>query len=249
MDSQFRRLGLSYERVQAIDGKLLTSAEIARHGQPQHSGWDWAPSEIACFLSHRLCWREIARGADEYVAVFEDDMHFLDEVQLLLANDAWIPAGAEIVKIEAATLDHLARNPPRKLRLHKKRPIWTGAGAYIISKRLASDLALIEEFRSGIDCFLFDPAEPGRTFDAFEIVPALCIQDYLLEESSSLLASTVESERSSKKQTLQQIAPTPHKLSLARKLLREIARPLKQAQQKISVLFRTLRSPVILLRR
>lgn len=94
----FDRIGLSFIRIAAVDGMLMSQDER-----------DWVysltPGEIGCYLSHKKCIELIAASQNEYGVVLEDDVQFSDGVERYLTDMNWIPKGADIVKLD--TCGHL----------------------------------------------------------------------------------------------------------------------------------------------
>lgn len=86
--SEFAKIDVPFERVPAIDVHAVIRASKLTN------------AETACFLSHRRCWQIIADGADQFGAIFEDDVVFSDEAGSLLADISWVPRDADIVKLE-----------------------------------------------------------------------------------------------------------------------------------------------------
>ncbi len=68
------------EVVEAVDGHDPAQiAEVEQHaGTLHHPAYPFGlnPSEVACFLSHRRCWKMIAEGDAAFGLVVEDDMNF-----------------------------------------------------------------------------------------------------------------------------------------------------------------------------
>lgn len=75
---QLDALGIAYERIDAVDGSRLTTAE--RRSAARAFRWWCAKGylpragEIGCGLSHREVWRKIAEGKDASACVLEDDV-------------------------------------------------------------------------------------------------------------------------------------------------------------------------------
>lgn len=71
------RLGLPWERVSAVEGKLLPADRLAAlnpHPAP-HGEWfrKLTPGEIGCFLSHLRCWQLIEERGWDGALILEDD--------------------------------------------------------------------------------------------------------------------------------------------------------------------------------
>jgi glycosyl transferase family 25 len=95
MASLFGELGLDFTRVSAVDGRDLADRQ-ARRGMY----YDLGSGEIGCFLSHIKCWDAATKADGEYTAIFEDDVHFGAGARELLVDTSWIPADADVVKLE-----------------------------------------------------------------------------------------------------------------------------------------------------
>src|SRR5690349_9829713 len=101
MKDRLTSIGAVFERVLAVDGLLLSDAEISTVYRPVAGAAEMTPEEIGCFLSHRKCWERIALGSDAYGCVFEDDMLISKRAGLFLVQGtSWIPGDADLVKIE-----------------------------------------------------------------------------------------------------------------------------------------------------
>ncbi|MGX7876465.1 glycosyltransferase family 25 protein [Mesorhizobium sp. ORM6] len=197
MIAEFARIGTAFERVAAIDAR--SHPELGQ--QPQHPMYGTRRllgSEIACLHSHRACWSILARDEAPYGAVFEDDVVFSANAGPLLADGGWIPADADIVKLETyfkRTLIHRRRISAghgfSAFRLYKNHP---GTGGYIISRQAARDLLeATEEVNVTADDLIFTPAFPSSSSKKiYQLVPALCVQDQFV---SGRLPSLLGQER------------------------------------------------------
>ena len=84
MQAIFEELGIEYERVQAVDGKVDVNDDYIKklgiemmpefsepyHGRPLTFG------EIGCFMSHYNIWRDALNKNYQDIIVFEDDIRF-----------------------------------------------------------------------------------------------------------------------------------------------------------------------------
>jgi glycosyl transferase family 25 len=243
MQAEFDRLGLQFERVTAIDGRDLSGADMERHARPRLDGEIWTPPEVACFLSHRKCWQIVADGDAEYCAIFEDDIHVGPEVAPLVSDPCWIPAGADLVKMEAPT-EELHQGAPgnigRRHRLYPSGENWVGSAGYILSKRLARRLMEVEALDCTVDQFLFDNKLASRGFVSHEIRPGICIQATVTPGYDGPLRSVISEVR---------VFPVAKKKHVRRdilaRILRELARPWKRAYRRLAARYRELRAPLV----
>ncbi|MBN9218246.1 MAG: glycosyltransferase family 25 protein [Mesorhizobium sp.] len=195
MTAEFTRIGIGFERVAGVDAMdhpdLVLQPQHAIHANRPLSG-----SEIACLHSHRECWKIIARGDAPYGAVFEDDMVFSARAGVLLADMEWVPADADVVKLETFFSRTVVQRRKASAghgfsttRLHKGHP---GAGGYLLSRRMACDfLAATEGLNIAVDDLIFNPVfSAGRA--TYQLMPALCAQDQFVGER---LPSLLDRER------------------------------------------------------
>lgn len=161
MQAQFAKHGACMERVHAVDGLKYEGHYLNKSfcmlGKRQLS-----TSEIACFLSHRLCWEKIASGSDDYAAVFEDDMILSEKAWDLIKNGAaWLNT-IDLLKIETYN-DRLyfQRNSHRVsdiFKLKRMLSFHAGTGGYIISKKTAALLLTLtdDSLPCPVDHYLFN---------------------------------------------------------------------------------------------
>ncbi|MFD2056222.1 glycosyltransferase family 25 protein [Mesorhizobium calcicola] len=184
--SEFAHIGIDFERVAAVDAQGRSDlAETPMRLNPL-TQLPLTNTEIACFLSHKACWAKIADGDDAYGVVFEDDVIFCENAGAMLADASWIPADAEIVKLETFfRKTRLAwRRSPAGHGFSTSRLLGAhvGAAGYILSRQAARDLIDgTAEFGSPVDQILFNPSfapSPGKAI--CQLVPALCVQERFL---------------------------------------------------------------------
>lgn len=78
VDNQLKGIGLDYERIDAVDGRLLNRKEMRSNVACVHcycaSKRNLTPGEIGCSLSHIKACREIIKDNLLYACVLEDDV-------------------------------------------------------------------------------------------------------------------------------------------------------------------------------
>lgn len=192
--AEFARIGVAFERVAAIDA--MDRPDLSRLATKRMSS-----VEVACLLSHRACWAIIAAGDDSHGAVFEDDVVLSARAGDLLGDAGWIPADADIVKIETFR---------QKISLKRKRiscgsnftasrllSAHIGAAGYILSKQAARDLFdATENADTPVDQLIFNPLFPTSSSKViYQLIPAICLQDRLLGKEGNMLPSLLKSDR------------------------------------------------------
>jgi glycosyl transferase family 25 len=198
--AQAQELGFSFERVEAVEGKSLSSDFIDefRRSRPR-GGRSWLHGQIGCFMSHFRVWETIAAGDSSAALVLEDDLHFSKELGRFLQFSEEISGVYDIIRLEVSTTRlrlgaSVAEFERRKVRQVKSNS-WC-AGAYLISKSAAIEaIERPTEEHSPTDEYLFnlDRSMLARKLKLYQVDPALCIQDKYLDNSErSGFASNIE---------------------------------------------------------
>jgi glycosyl transferase family 25 len=228
MRAIFKAMGLDFQRIAAVDGRSLPRDRIDSLTRPKSDGMPWTDQEVGVALSHLNCWKLIAEGSDPFGAVFEDDLYFSYDSYQFLKGGSWINWDFDVIKLET-TLINVSIDRRYKIvytrRIHKMLSNHWGAGAYIMSKDFATRLMKEVNFLSDQpDVVLFRQPSDIR---AYQLVPALCIQDLSLRGGNSVgyLASTLEAERIPLRK-----CPKPRGWA---KIRREVSRPFFQLRELV----------------
>lgn len=222
MMNQFRVLqdmagkgGINLIRVSAVDAALLDEKTIAGYYDKDYFSFNatyfpnivqlggLSKGEIACFLSHRKCWEKICKSdnPNAYAVVLEDDVVFSKDAAAFLEDHAWIPADADLVKLEVLTRKLIIDTKPTTtlqgkavFRFYSSN---LGTAAYIISKKAAEKLLqMTEKFYVPIDHVMFGDLFPYfKQLVCYQVMPALCIQDTELRGENSVFKSTMDSRK------------------------------------------------------
>lgn len=90
MQAQCNELGIEFERVSAVRGKNLSSAEkavvynrdvnLAKYDKELNDG------EIGCYMSHARCWEQILIQKLDYALILEDDAILTPEITAYIAK-------------------------------------------------------------------------------------------------------------------------------------------------------------------
>lgn len=178
----FHQCGLEFERIPAVDGRALPQDKFKNLTSVRDWPFELTHTEVGCFLSHRKCLRLIAEGDDAYGAVFEDDIILSPNAALFLKDWSWIPAGADIVKIDTAEIKCLTGPVSAELSAdYRLAPLLSKhycAGGYIISKACAGRLYDLTEYATApIDEIYFNPdCSVLQTLNVQQMIPAPVIQ-------------------------------------------------------------------------
>lgn len=144
----------------------------------------------------------IADGDDDFVCVFEDDIHISKDASGFLSSSEWIAADAELIKLETFNTKVVYfRNETRAVldrQLAVVKDFHPGSAGYIISRNGARTLLrMSDRLYAQISFVIFGP-KPSRaeTVKTYQLMPALCIQDMRRRGSKNeKLASTIGHER------------------------------------------------------
>ena len=137
-------LGFPSERIEAVDGNLLSDSEIEKNvdliSYKEYLNHLPRKGMIGCNLSHYKAWEAFLKSNAEYAIIFEDDISFnpkelkpvIEEV--IKYNNLWDIVNLEIShKGTPLTIKNLGNN--HKLVIYLTEI--THAGAYIINRKAA----------------------------------------------------------------------------------------------------------------
>ena len=90
MEAMLNRLNLQYERIAAVDGEELSSANITRLSSPRVFYWLFGRSmsrgELGCALSHRVAYQRILDEELDWALILEDDVELSSQIGRWLAS-------------------------------------------------------------------------------------------------------------------------------------------------------------------
>ena len=172
MNTTLKRLGINYERVEAINGKLLPQ-EIKKEITYPYNHFDTrvrftrelTDGEIGCFLSHRACWAKLVDSNENFALIMEDDIEISKLATKYLLNSNWIPSSVDICQLSCLEASQKGRIKDKTLYIDETislvaplYPIPLGCQCYLISKQAATKaLSLSEKLPCPVDDFLFSP--------------------------------------------------------------------------------------------
>ena len=198
--TNFKKLGLEFERVSATDGRTFSEEDFQTfmRARPRNNK-SWMRGQMGCFLSHYRTWEKIVQGNDRFYAVFEDDVHISDDLKQLLGDDNWIPDNVDIIRLETST--NRMRLTSQPLLTYAQRKMygikstsWC-TGGYLISKRTAQqllDLPVKYHQPSDVMLYNFEDSIIAKKLNMLQCCPALCTQDKHLATGSLEFSSNVE---------------------------------------------------------
>jgi glycosyl transferase family 25 len=203
MQEQFQRVGVALTRLPEA-GKDLTAEELEDFARqrPVVSRETWTRGFVGNFLNHYDAWERVASGEADFAAIFEDDVHIASDIATFLTSEEWIPADADIVRLEGMGTAKLERGhripacPSR--RLHRLISGTWGAAGYVLAKKAARTLlAAPPSLHVPADHFMFTPSlSPiAAQLNRYQIVPSLCIQDVYRDDAHAGLNSLITPDK------------------------------------------------------
>ncbi len=206
MRRQLDELKISFQRIAAIDGTQF-DAESLQHWQSIASKqFRPGPCEIACFLSHRIAWSQVANGQSPWAFIAEDDILIHENLAQFLGDDTWIPPDADIVKAETVQKRvWMARCPKHSYgayAIQKLQSYHGGSAGYFVNRSAASTL-LERTLHISVspDQVLFNRDIGANSgLGIYQIDPALVAQEWVIKcqaDATEALTSTILAERDS----------------------------------------------------
>jgi len=140
--AQLERLGLSWQRLPAVDAKALRPEQRAALDeagyQRKHGMTPWL-GELGCYLSHVEVMRAFLASGARYALVFEDDVRLRDSLPAVLRGLMAEPGRWDMVKLSAVhsgtPMPVFSIAPGHQLAVMLSR--CTGASAYMVNRRAA----------------------------------------------------------------------------------------------------------------
>ncbi len=202
---EFAKQSVAFEFFDAVTPEELHELSV-RHHVALDDNTLLSAGEKACLMSHVCLWQKMLDDDIAYMAVFEDDIYLGEGADEFLNHDDWLRTNhIDFIKIETFLQKKKLGKPVIALAHSrtacKLNEYHLGTAGYILSQNAARKLlkqiqALpVEEVihidRLMFDKFLFEYA----IIDAYQMLPALCVQEFILYPEQKSMPSVIESER------------------------------------------------------
>lgn len=200
MVAQFAACNVDFTRVVAFDAKdlPLSLKDIHISADPMR---EFDMGTIACFLSHREAWRQLAESDREFGIIFEDDVVFGQNAARFLTKMDWFADETDIVKLETFNKVSIFTTKPTKAvgpyGLHRLLSTHLGGAAYAMRRELAQRLYdQTERIEWPVDKLLFDTrCMLNSSLRVQQAVPAPFTQSFLMPGQRQSAQSAIKSER------------------------------------------------------
>ena len=229
---EFGKQNISFEFFDAItpNNLELKAKELGIDISNSHL----TKGEIACALSHIALYHLAKEKELDYICIFEDDIYLGENANLLLNNN-YIDDNVDIVKIEknfdTVILSVFSIKEYLGRKFYKLTKSNSGTGGYIVTKKgidfLVKNIKEIKDIE--IDNLLFKQLLLKKEYTVWQMQPAVCIQDCLLNPQTSSFGvmggeGGERDQRRDKK--------NKKKLPLIIRLVKEVKRPFAKLNKK-----------------
>ncbi len=180
--------GIDFERISAVDGRQLSSEELAAAVAQEFEFQPIGACDIGVLMSHKRAWEKLLASGRPHAAVFEDDAVLSPSIRLVLDAIDANELNFDIIKLESTLRPVVCARQTETLlsgtvlqRLHT----WHGGAAgYVISAACARQLLkLKEKLADIIDQVMFNPlSRVSSQLSILQLNPAVCIQKGILEK-------------------------------------------------------------------
>ncbi len=199
---QLSKLSLTFERISAVNGAALSTAEKAAICPPRDGHIPYANGEIGTYMSHLKVFQTIVDRQFARTLVLEDDVEFDNDMIDWVQSTSPFPHDADILKLEGILRPKTMALPIFNYQGRTvvfSRLTSFGAAAYIITQEGARKaLRSMAQMKGPIDLGLFQYWKQGLI--AYEVQPFPIRQDRRFSLVESERAFIAKSRR--KKKTL-----------------------------------------------
>lgn len=198
---QFGREQVAFEFFDAItpDQAFIRAEQLGLVCDPQ----GLTQGEFACLISHVCLWQQMIQQDLPYIAIFEDDIHLGQAARQYLIDTSWIDKTMNIIKLEFFSKRVLMKGQPistmdEKRQLQQLLGANYGCAGYILSRAGAQSLLdFLSRYPSliPIDHIVFRDYSRLGEYPVYQLNPALCIQDNMLNGGHQRFPSALVADR------------------------------------------------------
>lgn len=191
ISARLNELGISFERMPAVNGRLLLDEQITELTYPYDHfeskvryPRELTKGEVGCFLSHRKCWQKLLDSTEDWALIMEDDILISDIAAPYMKSPHWIPNTVQLCqlsclkaiqkgKIRQETIDI----DPTITLVGPLAPPPVGCQCYLISRSVARlALKTSQKLVAPVDDFLFSLwFDIANTYTVWRTSPTLVI--------------------------------------------------------------------------
>ncbi|WP_055045271.1 glycosyltransferase family 25 protein [Devosia sp. A16] len=202
METQFARLGIAAERIDAVTTAEVGETRMAPHTDPRNP-WAMTQVEVACVMSHEKAWRRMLDNAQPFALILEDDAVLGDGLPAFLDPALSRDLRIDLLKLETmyerVRLGRAVRQVAGRFGIHQLLASHMGGAAYVIStamaRRALADPALR---RMSVDRYLFSrggPVIPARGLYQANPAPVVQLEFYRGDKPADAERSDLKQDR------------------------------------------------------
>ena len=215
-------LGLSLDRIEAVDASREEPAALDRWFAPRGPLGEIPRGDKACLLSHRRAWEAFIASGERHAVFLEDDVRLSAAAPTLLRTDTWIPDAVAVVKLEhygppgqRVLLDRI-RKVGEDFSMGRMLSRHTGAAAYILSRRAAQALLDQTRFNLPVDHLLFNPNNSNlfAALSPWQLMPAIARQTEFVGKKSDIEGTRTALRRLSGRYVMRELVRFAYDLRL-----------------------------------
>jgi GR25 family glycosyltransferase involved in LPS biosynthesis len=185
LDERLRKLNIRYERISAVDGKNLSSEEIAQVATPSCAK-ACTFSSIGCAMSHKKAWKKVIDENIRTALILEDDAIFADNFEDRFKS-SWtkVPKDWEMVYIGCTA------GCGDRANYTLADWIWVRFSSLLSSVQLkepknGNNLIAIPDFAGGTHCYAVNNQGARKLDKALRTISLTGHIDVLISQSKSL---------------------------------------------------------------
>ena len=181
ISGDLHRLGLPFERVPAVDARLLPPEDRADRNPLMRAG------SKACMLSHSEALRRFLASESSAAMILEDDAELASDLPAVCQSTGWWPEGTGLIKLERPNSNKSLQGPrcgqtPSGRELRRVVRWNAGSAGYLIDREAAGIfLAAFRDAAMSTDRLLFDPriSKAARRVRPVQVNPSPIQQRWL----------------------------------------------------------------------
>lgn len=235
IQNEFAKHNISFKFFNAITPSQLP--EVTSKFNINTDNSPLTQGELACLFSHLSLYLYMIEKNLEKICIFEDDIYLSKDSEIVINEIANSSLTFDILKLEKSlpyikTSFFPVHRLKSKFNLYSLKSKHLGSAGYIISldfvKCLFKNRAISHQ---PIDILLFDKLL-NNNFKIWQILPAVCVQDFIRYGEDKTFPSVIESDRAEKYKVLEYKKP---KFILTR-VFKEFLRPFRRILNRIKLL-------------
>lgn len=235
IQNEFEKHNIQFKFFNAITPSQLP--EVASKFNINTDNSQLTEGELACLFSHLSLYLYMIENNLEKICIFEDDIYLSKDSRIVINEISESDLSFDIIKLEKAlpyikTSFFPIHRLKSKFNLYSLKSEHLGGAGYIISLDFVKFLFENSQISNQpIDILLFNELL-NSNFKIWQMLPAVCVKDFIRYGEDKTFPSVLESDRAEKYKVLEY---KKSKAILAR-VFKELLRPFRRIQNRIKLL-------------